>query len=114
MWWSLSIALVALLGSVLAVLLAWRGPRSTQELVARIELLEIRAQQLGDLVTREQRRALAADARAAKLAKDHQRADLAEQAAAVIAEAQQPREAAPMSREQLKAELRRRALNPWR
>lgn len=112
MWWPLSITLVALLVSVLGVLLAWRGPRATQELVARIELLEIRAQQLGDLVTREQRRALAADARAAKLAKHADQEDLAAQARAVIeTAAQQPTPPAPRTRDELKRELRRQL---WR
>lgn len=117
--WVTILGSVAALCSLLAIALAWRGPRAQHALAARIETLEIRVQQLGELVTREQRRAIAADARAAKLTKDHQRQNLAEQAAAVIAAAQQPHEApapAPApTREQLKAELRRRALNTsWR
>jgi len=111
-----------LTGLALAVALyaTWRSyvhvgsPKAFAELRARIEALEFSAGHLSDLVTREQRRQLAAEARAAKAGKNAHDTELAREAAALLtappaAPAPSPPESPEVARARMKAALRVKA-----
>jgi hypothetical protein len=111
-----TLAGVALAGSLLAL---WRSVIPPQrkdlyELTGRVEALELRSGQLGDMIVKEQRRVLAEAARAAKAAKalgkeEQLAADAREVLAAAAASSVQPARPAPTAtREEMKAELARR------
>lgn len=107
----LAVAIAAALIALVALARSFVPPqaRAVQELAARVELLELRAAQIGEAFTARERRQIAAEARAAKAEKAEQRRNIAEEAAALLLQQQQQAHQVsqqPETREQLKARLR--------